>query len=140
MRWFTSIATESAIPCRCADSASVLSGFERGPIGASFSWASARIPVRFPISTHTDQPAVRNAAPVDANSFTYNPEPRRDWVRAAITLSLNFALLAIAGVALYSAHGDFDKTKELLDELLPALTGLIGSALGFYFGSKSSNA
>jgi hypothetical protein len=49
-------------------------------------------------------------------------------------------LLAISGAALYSAHGDFDKTKELLDKLLPALTGLIGSALGFYFGSKSSNA
>ena len=92
------------------------------------------------MSTHNDQPAVRNAAPVDANSFTYNPESRRDWVRAAITLSLIFALLAVSGVALYSAHGDFDKTKELLDKLLPALTGLIGSALGFYFGSKSSNA
>jgi hypothetical protein len=26
------------------------------------------------------------------------------------------------------------------DKLLPALTGLIGSAIGFYFGSKSSNA
>jgi hypothetical protein len=92
------------------------------------------------MSTHNDQPAVRNAAPVEANSFTYNPESRRDWVHAAITLSLIFALLIISGVALYSAHGDFDKTKELLDKLLPALTGLIGSALGFYFGSKSSNA
>jgi len=61
-------------------------------------------------------------------------------LRAVITLSLIFALLAISGVGLYSAHGDFNKTKELLDKLLPALTGLIGSALGFYFGSKSSNA
>jgi hypothetical protein len=43
------------------------------------------------------------------------------------------------GLPSRSAHGDFDKTKELLDKLLPALTGLIGSALGFYFGSKSSN-
>ena len=60
--------------------------------------------------------------------------------RTAITLSLIFALLVISRAALYSAHGDFDKTKELLDKLLPALTGLIGSALGFYFGSKSSNA
>jgi hypothetical protein len=52
-------------------------------------------------------------------------------VRAAITLSLIFALLAISGAALYSAHGDFDKTKEMLDKLLSALTGRIGSALGF---------
>ena len=60
--------------------------------------------------------------------------------RAAITQSLIFALLVTSGVALYSTHGDFTKTKELLDKLLPALTGLIGSALGVYFGSKSSNA
>jgi hypothetical protein len=43
------------------------------------------------------------------------------------------------GAAPYSAHGDFGKTKKLLDKPLPALTGLIGSALGFYFGSKSPN-
>jgi hypothetical protein len=30
--------------------------------------------------------------------------------------------------------------RELLDKLLPVLTGLVGSALGYYFGSKSSNA
>ena len=92
------------------------------------------------MSTHDSNHAVRKDAPVDADGFTRDPEARRDWVRAAITLSLILALLAIAGVSLYSAHGDFDKTKELLDKLLPALTGLIGSALGFYFGSKSSNA
>ena len=78
--------------------------------------------------------------PTEDPEERYDPEPRRDWVRAAITLSLIFALLAISGVAVYSAHGDFNKTKELLDTLLPALIGLIGSALGFYFGSKSSNA
>jgi hypothetical protein len=60
-----------------------------------------------------------------AGDITYNPEPRRDWVRAAIALSLIFALLAISGAALYSAHGDFDKTKELLDKLLPALAGQV---------------
>ena len=38
---------------------------------------------------------------------------------------------ALPGVALYSAHGDFDKTKGLLDKLLPTLTGLIACALGF---------
>ena len=57
-----------------------------------------------------------------------------------ITLSLIFALFVITRVALYSAHGDLDKIKELLDKLPPAFTALIGSARGFYFGSKSSNA
>jgi hypothetical protein len=91
------------------------------------------------MSTHHDTSVIRESATHDPVA-RYDPEPRRDWVRAAITLSLICALLAISGAALYSAHGDFDKTKDLLDKLLPALTGLIGSALGFYFGWKSSNA
>lgn len=91
------------------------------------------------MSTHNNHPLLPRT-PTEDSEERYDPEPRRDWVRAAITLSLIFALLAISGVAFYSEHGDFDKTKELLDKLLPALTGLIGSALGFYFGSKSSNA
>jgi hypothetical protein len=90
------------------------------------------------MSTHNNHPVLPQT-PIEDPEERYDPEPRRDGVRAAITLSLIFALLAIAGVALYSAQGDFHKTKELLDKLLPALTGLIGSALGFYFGSKSSN-
>jgi hypothetical protein len=92
------------------------------------------------MSTHNQPPVDGSPAHAETDDITYNAEPRRDLVRAAITLSLIFALLNVAGVALYSAHGDFDKTKELLDKLLPALTGLIGSALGFYFGSKSSDA
>lgn len=70
----------------------------------------------------------------------YDPEPRRDWVRAGITLGLVVALLGLMGFALYSTHGDYQRTMEVLDKLLPALTGLIGSALGFYFGSKNNQS
>ena len=89
---------------------------------------------------HTRRQPILRQDPTEHPEERYDSEPRRDWVRAAITLSPIFALLAISGVALHSAHGDFDKTTELLDKLLPPLTGLIGSALGFYFGSKSSSA
>jgi len=41
---------------------------------------------------------------------------------------------------MYSTHGDFDKTEKMVDKLLPLLTGLIGSALGFYFGTKNSQS
>lgn len=68
----------------------------------------------------------------------YDPEPRRDWVRAGITVFLVLTFIGVVGAALYAAHGDFDKTKEMIDKLLPALTGLIGTALGFYFGLKSN--
>ncbi len=70
----------------------------------------------------------------------YDPEPRRDWIRAGITLGLIAALLGLMGFALYSTHADYEKTMVVLDKLLPALTGLIGSALGFYFGSKNSQS
>ena len=68
----------------------------------------------------------------------YDPEPRRDTVRAIITISLVGALFGVIGFAFYSTRGDYEKTKDMLDKLLPALTGLIGSALGFYFGSKNT--
>jgi branched-subunit amino acid permease len=60
-------------------------------------------------------------------------------VRAAITLTLLATLLGILGIAFYSAHGDYQKTKEILDKVFTALVGLIGSALGFYFGSKNNS-
>jgi uncharacterized membrane protein YfcA len=67
----------------------------------------------------------------------YDPEPRRDSVRAVITIGLIAALFVVIGFALYSTYGDYLKTKDIIDKLLP---GLIGSALGFYFGSKNNQS
>jgi hypothetical protein len=63
----------------------------------------------------------------------YDPEPRRDWVRASVTVGL-----VVGFLALLATKDHWDQTKEMLQILLPALTGLLGSALGFYFGTKSS--
>jgi hypothetical protein len=71
----------------------------------------------------------------------YNPEPRRDYVRAIVTIALVVAfvaLLADACAAAYAAKEHWEQTKEMLQILMPALTGLLGSALGFYFGTKST--
>ena len=73
-------------------------------------------------------------------NVTYDPEPRRDVVRAGISFGLVAAFLIIICFAMYSTHGDFDKTEKMVDKLLPALTGLIGSALGFYCGMKNSQS
>jgi hypothetical protein len=70
----------------------------------------------------------------------YDPEPRRDWVRATVTIGLVIAFLLLmgdAGVAAFAVKEHWEQTKEMLQILLPALTGLLGSALGFYFGTKS---
>jgi hypothetical protein len=84
-----------------------------------FLWGASPLSCEVP-DVHTQQPPVRRRLQQRIREERYDPEPRRDWVRAAITLSLIFAPLAISGVALYSAHGDFNKSKELLDKLLPA--------------------
>jgi hypothetical protein len=70
----------------------------------------------------------------------YNPEPRRDYVRAIVTITLVVAflgLLADACAASFASKDHWEQTKEMLQILMPALTGLLGSALGFYFGTKS---
>ncbi len=82
-----------------------------------------------------------NADSVPSIAERYDPEPRRDWVRAGITVLLILTFIGIIAFALYSTRGNkdtFDRTKEMIDKLLPALTGLIGTALGFYFGLKSN--
>jgi hypothetical protein len=68
----------------------------------------------------------------------YNPEKRRDYVRLVITVGL---LLILAFVVVWACvessswKDHWEQTKEMLQIVLPALLGLIGSALGFYFGS-----
>lgn len=68
----------------------------------------------------------------------YNPEKRKDYVRLIVTVGL-LGILAFVVVwacvesASWKEH--WEQTKEMLQIILPALLGLIGSALGFYFGS-----
>ena len=38
-----------------------------------------------------------------------------------------------------SATAQWTQTKEMLQIILPALTGLLGSVIGFYFGSGAAN-
>lgn len=69
----------------------------------------------------------------------YNPEKRRDYVRLIITVGLLLILgfvVVWACVESASWKDHWEQTKEMLQIVLPALLGLIGSALGFYFGSS----
>ncbi len=56
-------------------------------------------------------------------------------VRAAVALLL-IALLGVIVVFAFIRASNWNDTKELLDLVLPAVTALLGSALGFYFGKK----
>ena len=73
----------------------------------------------------------------------YNPQRQYDYVRLIVTVGL-LALFGfvIVWVALRSSGPDevWRRTKDMLQIVLPALTALIGSVLGFYFGSQKNNS
>ena len=68
----------------------------------------------------------------------YIPDKQRDYVRLIVTvgLLLIFGFVVVRScieAASWPEH--WAQTKEMLPFILPALTGLIGSVIGFYFGS-----
>ena len=58
-------------------------------------------------------------------------------IRAAVALLL-LLLLAIILLMALSRTETWAQTKEFLEIVFPAMTALLGSAVGFYFGTKSS--
>lgn len=103
----------------------------------------------------SDEP-LQNAAPEDESSLdltvdegarpeleNYNPEKRRDYVRLVISVGLLLILgfvVVWACVESASWKDHWEQTKEMLQIVLPAIVGLIGSALGFYFGSSGKGS
>ncbi len=73
----------------------------------------------------------------------YNPQQEYDYVRMIVTVGL-LALFGfvIVWVALKSSGAEnvWKQTEDMLQIILPALTALIGSVLGFYFGTQKGNA
>lgn len=69
----------------------------------------------------------------------YNPRKFHDMVRSVTNFSFIgiFALTIIASLYVVIWRGsDWTNEKDLLQLLLPAETALLGSAVGFYFGSQ----
>lgn len=98
-----------------------------------------------------DGPRERSAAPAGdlpgvVGQLLPVESDRRDWhpilqelVRSSLALALT-ALLAVTVVWAFVNASDGDAswrhTKDLLQLLLPAETALLGSAVGFYFGTR----
>lgn len=76
-------------------------------------------------------------------SAPYDPSRHRELLRGAIALSLILLLwlvvLAPFKLLLGPDKLEFASVKELLGRLLSPVVGLVGSAIGFYFGGRSDS-
>ena len=81
----------------------------------------------------------------------YNPDKSRDATRQTITLwligllcaivSLSFVVLFARGASTgFSSANFFGEFKQVLDVLVPPVTTLLASAVGFYFGFKQAES
>lgn len=63
---------------------------------------------------------------------------RQEWVRAILAIAF-VVLLGLVVVLSFSQTRNWADTVDLLDRMLPAVTGLLGSVVGFYFASRDSS-
>ncbi len=70
----------------------------------------------------------------------YSPERQRDLVRLVVTCGMLLMLaylVVFATLESASSPAHWTQTKEMLQILLPALTGIFGTVIGFYFGTAA---
>lgn len=82
-------------------------------------------------------PNANFAAPV---LVPYNPDPLREIIRGLVTLATASAFLIVVWFYLHQASvgspESWTRMKEAMQSVLPAVTSVLGTALGFYFGSQ----
>ncbi len=78
---------------------------------------------------------------VRAEAKAYSPERQRDNVRLIVAcgflLILGY-LVVFSTVEAASYPDHWAQTKEMLQIIMPALTGIIGTVIGFYFGTAAA--
>jgi hypothetical protein len=93
-------------------------------------------------STETTHPPIETPITLDVGDVrTAQTEIRHLWAQELVRAGLAIAFFLLLGLtviwALVLAGGTgWANAKEALQILLPAETGLLGSAAGFYFGSR----
>jgi hypothetical protein len=70
----------------------------------------------------------------------YDPEPAREAIRGRVTLvaaGTFFLVISFYLAASWTAAPEsWPQIKEAMQAILPAVTSVLGTALGFYFGSQ----
>ncbi len=99
------------------------------------------VPLEVVPSPRAAPPEVRETL-LGAEDKAYSPERQRDLVRLVVACGFLVILgylvvFSTIEAASYPAH--WSQTKEMLQIILPALTGIIGTVIGFYFGTSTVN-
>ena len=75
-------------------------------------------------------------------SEPYNPDRAREWVRAAVTLAACATFFCVVCFHLSQASKDAEVSwphvKEAMQSVLPTVTSVLGTSLGFYFDSQKA--
>lgn len=119
---------------------------------------SVREPIKKDISdlspVQFNKPDIQSINPNQSASLPDRQETTRAWLATFLTYTLagtiTTSFILIISLVVMSGFivdekktNSFDKTsalaKDLITFILTAQTGLIGTALGFYFGSKGNN-
>ena len=77
------------------------------------------------------------ANPFETNS--YNPDCAREHIRGTVTV-LAFAVVIVVDLV-FAAHStdlQWGHVKDAMQAILHAVTSVLGTVLGFYFGSQKS--
>lgn len=93
-------------------------------------------------SSPAPQSSVLRHYQVRTTEKPYSGEKQRDYVRLTVTaglLAIFGYLVVFASIESASWPQHWQQTKEMLQIILPAITGIIGTVIGFYFGSAAVN-
>jgi hypothetical protein len=74
--------------------------------------------------------------------FSTSPVPPEDKLRIGITWLFSAVFVIFLLIYLYAAltvrsDADWTRIKEAYGVILPALTGTLGTVIGFYFGNRN---
>ena len=72
----------------------------------------------------------------------YNPEPRRENIRGVLALGAFILFTMVIGVILISVafgHRTWSDMEGVTAAVLPAVTTVVGSTVGFYFGARGQD-